>query len=206
MKWSAPELLPAPKRGRYDRGLAREVRQAEQRERLVAALAFVSGAGHELSVATVVARAGMGRSTFYEYFDDIAHALAEVSARAQRDFLARAELELALVLTPLERVRALARAWASELLENPHVMRIGLAASAPTRDVAQLSSVGRTLVELLEREAPARAALPGLADPLRLVAVAAVSDVLGRSYLAQPETPPVPIQRVLSELFLRLLR
>src|SRR6188768_4079764 len=116
MKPLEPELVPAPKRGRYDRALSRSERQAAQRERVIAAVATLSARDPELSVASVVELAGIGRNTFYEYFDDLEHALAATRSRALREFAARVTSALQVARTPLERVRALARAWTENLL------------------------------------------------------------------------------------------
>ena len=86
---SSPALNPAPKRGHYDRALSRHQRQAAQQERVIAAVAAVVATGRELSVASVVEHAGIGRNTFYEYFDDVEHALSAIHGRARRDFAAR---------------------------------------------------------------------------------------------------------------------
>ena len=103
MKPTDVELVPAPKRGRYDRGLSRRERQAAQRERVIAAIAALSAAERELSVASVVEIAGIGRNTFYEYFDDLEHALLTIKGRALREFAPRVEAALQVARTPLER-------------------------------------------------------------------------------------------------------
>src|SRR3954470_3553556 len=109
-----PDLKPAPKRGRYDRGLSRRERQSAQRERVVAAVIELVASERALNVANVVHLAGIGRNTFYEYFDDIEHALSAIQARAVREFSARVELVVPDVQAPLERVRAIARAWTEQ--------------------------------------------------------------------------------------------
>src|SRR5438105_1117384 len=109
------ELEPAPKRGQYDRALSRRERQDAQRERVIAALSALTAENRELSLANIVETAGIGRNTFYEYFDDVEHALATVKARALRELGARIEATMRVARTPLERIRALARAWAEHL-------------------------------------------------------------------------------------------
>lgn len=74
-------LTPAPKRGRYDRRLSRAQRVHAQHERLLLATAQAHLEG-ELSVEAVVKRISAGRATFYEFFDDVDHALAQVRALA----------------------------------------------------------------------------------------------------------------------------
>ena len=75
------ELEPAPKRGQYDRALSRRDRQDAQRERVIGALAILSASERELSISNVVEVAGIGRNTFYEYFDDVDHALGAIRSR-----------------------------------------------------------------------------------------------------------------------------
>jgi AcrR family transcriptional regulator len=203
---SAAELTRAPKRGRYDRALSRHERQAEQRERVVAAIVEVAADGRELSVASVVEAAGIGRNTFYEYFDDVEHALRAISGRARSDFMSRVDTALQLARTPLERVRALARVWAESLIADPAVAKLALRAEPSSRDPAQLSALGRHLAEVLENEVVSRSALPGLSDRLRTTAVAALFDVVGRAQLADGPMAPEELQRVLADLAVRLLR
>ena len=92
------EIEPAPKRGQYDRALSRRDRQAAQRERVITALAALSAAERELSIANVVELAGIGRNTFYEYFDDIEHALTAIKARVLRELVLRSEAANILVV------------------------------------------------------------------------------------------------------------
>jgi AcrR family transcriptional regulator len=89
-------LAPAPKRGPYDRALTRNERQAAQQERVIAAIAALAAAGSELSVANVVEHAGIGRNTFYEYFDDVDHALTSINRRARGELSTRVERALRL--------------------------------------------------------------------------------------------------------------
>jgi len=197
-------LTPAPKRGHYDRALSRYERQAVQRERVTTAVAAIAAAGGELSVGSVVERAGIGRNTFYEYFDDIEHALATLRARTLQELDARIQLALRAARTPLERVRALARAWADSALVNPELTSLVLRARLPERD-APLSPLGWHLVYVLEQETESRSALPGLADRYRLLAVAAAFDAVTFSCLAAP-SQKTNLALVLAELALRLLR
>lgn len=202
---SAVELIPAPKRGLYDRALSRHQRQATQQERVIAAMAALVAAGRELSVASVVEHAGIGRNTFYEYFDDVAHALTMIDSRARRELNARVESALRLARTPLERVRALARAWAESLTDTSALARIALRAQPVANQTAQLSVLGLDLVSVLEAEVESRSALPGLSDRLRIIAVAAAFDALSRVHLAEQPAPD-ELPRILADLALRLLR
>jgi AcrR family transcriptional regulator len=75
--------LPAPGRGAYDRSLSRSDRDAQHRERLLLAAAEVLADG-PVTVARIVERARVGRSTFYEFFDSPEHALDHLQQRALR--------------------------------------------------------------------------------------------------------------------------
>jgi AcrR family transcriptional regulator len=202
----ADGLTPAPQRGKYDRALSRRERQAEQRERVIAAVAALITTERSLNVASVVELARIGRNTFYEYFDDIEHALVAIKARALRDFATRLESALHAARTPLERIRALARAWAEYIVEAPTLARVALRAQAEAIEPTQLSVLAEHVSTVLNAELAARTALPGLADPLRTIAVAALFDAISRSHLTARPLATEELQRTLSELALRLLR
>jgi len=206
MKPTEVELVPAPKRGRYDRGLSRRERQAAQRERVIAAIAALSAAERELSVASVVEIAGIGRNTFYEYFDDLEHALLTIKGRALREFAPRVEAALQVARTPLERVRALARVWAENLLQNPAQVKLALRAQAELVEATQLSVLGEYVAGVLGAEVDARTALPGLAEPLRVAVVAALFDAVSRAHLNVSAMTSEELQRVLADWSVRVLR
>src|SRR6478752_7418800 len=98
------QLLPAPGRGAYDRSLTRAERHAEHRERLLIAAAGALAEGAP-TVSSIVARAGVGRSTFYEFFDSPEHLFEHLEQRALRSLEAALERGFADARTPLERVR-----------------------------------------------------------------------------------------------------
>jgi AcrR family transcriptional regulator len=199
------EVEPAPKRGHYDRALSRRQRQTAQRERVLTALTALSETEREPSIANIVELAGIGRNTFYEYFDDVEHALSVLKARAVRDLLMRLDSSVQTARTPLERIRALARAWAENLFIDPPLVRLALRAHPEIANAAQLSALGLHLVDVLSAQHEARTALPGLAAPLRVSAVAAVFDALSRAHFQRPMSVE-ELQSVLADLSLRLLR
>ncbi len=170
----AETLLPAPGRGQYDRALTRERRQAEQRERLLLATAAAFAQQHR-GVSGVIALAGVGRNTFYEYFDDFAHALDALSSRAQArlELACRAALERA--RTPIERLRAISRGWCSALLEFPDEAVVLLCAELRTPS-QPLSVAGRTLAAcyLTARQT----SRPGAQDPALAQAAAASAELI----------------------------
>ncbi|HKO53885.1 MAG TPA: TetR/AcrR family transcriptional regulator [Polyangiaceae bacterium] len=206
MKSPEVELVPAPKRGQYDRGLSRRERQSAQRERVLAAIGALGATDRELSVASVVELAGIGRNTFYEYFDDLEHALLTIKGRALRDLTARVEAAMQVARTPLERIRALARVWAENLLENPVQAKLALRSQAELIEATQLSVLGQYLAAVLNAERDARSALPGLADPLRVAVVAALFDAVSRAHLNVRAMTHEELPRVLADWSLRLLR
>ncbi|HEY0465670.1 MAG TPA: hypothetical protein VGC79_15760 [Polyangiaceae bacterium] len=206
MKPPELEVVPAPKRGQYDRALSRRERQAAQRERVVAAIAAISATDRELSVANVVELAGIGRNTFYEYFDDLEHALVEVKSRALREFAPRVAAAMQAARTPLERIRALARVWAENLLANPAQAKLALRAQAEQIEPTQLSVLGQHIAGVLSAELDARSALPGLGEPLRVAAVAALFDAASRAHLNVRPMSSEELQRVLADWSLRVLR
>ena len=195
--------LPAPGRGAYDRSLSRAERDAQHRERLLLAASEVFSSG-EVTVARIVERAGVGRSTFYEFFDSPDHLLEHLEQRSLR------ALELALdaaydeARTPLERLRALTRSWLAELDARPMEARVAL-----TRRSGEelLSHAGKLLHQSLERVVrTARADGLGWfnADDVSLLAATAAVEVLSRRQLAG--RPIRDAQRVLVELITKLLR
>jgi len=207
MKASEVELLPAPKRGRYDRALTRQDRQAAQRERVVAAIEALTATDRELTVANVVELAGIGRNTFYEYFDDLEHALLAVQARTLRELASRIELALQSARTPLERIRALARVWTETLLASPARVKLALRAQAESANAMQLSALGQHLAGVLAAEGgEARSTLPGLAEPLRMAVVVALFESVSRAHLSVRPMTSQELQRVLAEWSVRLLR
>lgn len=174
-------LLPAPGRGQYDRALSRERRQAEQRERLLVATAAAFVA-NEHSVSGVVRSAGVGRNTFYEYFDDFAHALEGVRTRALGILDAQCTAAFAKARTPIERLRTVTYAWCEVLLERRNDAVV-LLCSEQRRPEQALSAAGQLLASAFERvrrEAPRAAEHDSAAT-----AAAAAAEALALQALAQ---------------------
>lgn len=196
--------LPAPGRGAYDRSLSRAERHTEHRERLLLAASEVFSAG-EVTVARIVERAGVGRSTFYEFFDSPEHLLEHLEQRSLR------ALELALdaafdeARTPLERLRAITRSWLAELDARPMEARVALTRRASAE---LLSPASKLLHRSLERCVHAARA-DGMgwfnaADDVSLLAATAAIEALSRRQLTG--RPIRDAQRVLVELITKLLR
>ena len=154
----------------------------------------------------MVELAGIGRNTFYEYFDDLEHALFVITHRTLQNSAQRLTAELQLARTPMERMRGLARIWAEMLLANPAQMKLALRAQAGASEATQLSILGQHVAALLNAELDARSALPGLADPLRVAVVGALFDTVSRAHLTVRSMTSDELQRVLTDWSVRLLR
>jgi AcrR family transcriptional regulator len=198
---------PAPGRGCYDRSQTRQQRQAEQRDRLMAALAALVTSGAEPTVAGIVARAGVGRNTFYEYFDDVAHALRVLKQRAVRELASAIEESLRSARGPLERLRAATQGWLQAIAREPGLMALALQPSPPQEDAAESSLLAihlRSVLALLAQDSGVVTALPGIRNEQKRVAVSAVFDALSRDAGRLP--PRDDMLRLLSELAAALLR
>jgi len=206
-----PVVPPAPPRGQYDRRQSREARVLEQHSRLVAATAFVVASQAAPTITAVVNLARVSRNTFYEYFDDLEHARLAAVSRAKQGVaqaLLRAE---ASARTPVERRRALARAWFDWIDSAPAdaslIMRAATGAlgeagaafeAALSRSVADARSLGLSAVR---------------PDPSLVMAVAATAEAFGRELAggrfaseANQRVGREVLERTLVEVSLRVLR
>jgi len=196
--------LRAPRRGAYDRSLSRAERDGQQRERLLRAAAETLA--HEtLTVARVIQRAGVGRSTFYEFFDNPEHLLQQLEDRVLRALAAALEQAFVEARTPLERIRSLTNAWLYGLESHP--IEAGVALRARSGDDL-LSAAGKLLQAVLER-ASRRARLDGLGwfgadDNVSSLAAAAAVEVLSRRHISgKPLRDP---RQTLADTMMKLLR
>src|SRR6188508_1265718 len=156
-------LEPAPARGRYDRALSRQARQAEQKDRLLRWIAEAYRArGASVTVQHVVEAAGVGRNTFYEYFDGLEHAL---------DFAAQSHAKLLRerimngvdgARTPIAKLRELSRAWFNAVEADPAKAALLLRPAADARS-AGASLFGSVLTAIVKEAQSYAATNP---DPL----------------------------------------
>ena len=198
-----PVQLPAPGRGSYDRSLTRAERDAEHRERLLRATAEVLSEG-PLTVARIVERAGVGRSTFYEFFDSPEHLLEQLEQRLLRSLEGALEAALAEARTPLEKLRAIARAWLTALEERTLEAEVALS-RRPGR--ALLSAPGELLHQTLQRTVEiARRDLGWFkaTDDVSVLAAAAAAETIGRRHLGVAPIREAP--RLLADVLAKLLR
>jgi len=174
-------LLPAPGRGQYDRQVPRQRRQAVQRARLLSATAVVLASEPAPSVASVIRVAGVGRNSFYEYFDHFEHARDALFVELERwliDALRAAEQS---VRTPVEAFRSLAAAWFTLATEHP-AQWLALSGVAPT-DTRPVSLAGIVFADALERAVSGFARRGVIARPpdrVRAMLVAAAAEALAR--------------------------
>lgn len=187
-------LLPAPGRGQYDRQLPRPQRQASQRARLISATTLVLATDPAPNVAAVIRRAGVGRNSFYEFFDDFAHARDTALGELERwlmDALREAERS---VRTPVESCRSLAATWFALATAEP-AQWLALSGIAPT-DTRPLARAGIAFAETLERTVMSfsrRGVIARAPDRVRALLVAASAEALARPLareaLAAPSSP-----------------
>jgi AcrR family transcriptional regulator len=210
---------PAPGRGQYDRRQSREQRLAEQKERLVEATARAFALHAAPSVAHVIEIAGVGRGTFYEYFDDVEHARAAAVSLMQRRLEQALRAAEARSRTPVERFRALAQAWLDFADAEPAGTLVALRFEAGETRTA-LSPIGGVLEASITRSLAALAhagMIRGARDPLHTLAAAAGAEayarrVAGHALGAETAVAAVPrldraaVERALVDVQVRLLR
>jgi AcrR family transcriptional regulator len=196
--------LPAPGRGAYDRSLSRPERDTQHRERLMRAVAEILLEGN-VTLARIVERAGVGRSTFYEFFDSPEHLVAHLEQRRRQSLEQALTHAFGGAHTPLERLRAIVRSFVAELEAHPLEGRVLL---TRRREPALLSLAGQALHHALEQTALAarRDGVSPLAgsDDLLLLAAAASIEALTHRHLVGPALREAP--RVLTDVALKLLR
>lgn len=184
-----PRLDPAPPRGRYDRNLPSQTRQARQAERLLqATLQAIAEHGEHATVTHVVAAARVGRNTFYEHFADMDAAVERACARGVGLLRERMVRSLADAWTPRERLRSALGAWTGFVGEQPGYARALLRLPAPQAH-SVLSRAGEPLRDVLREllaEARRDAAIAIAPDEARLVAATAAVEAIGRWRVEQP--------------------
>ena len=199
-----PVQLPAPGRGAYDRSLSRAERHAEHRERLLFATAEVLREGAP-TIAKIVERAGVSRSTFYEFFDSPEHILTQLEQRFLKLLEAALERAFTQARTPLERVRVTARAW----LDAVDAHRVeALVALTRRLETKLLSPAADALLVMLRRIAQAAksdgAGTLAASDDVSLLAAAAAVEAISRHHLKV--APLRDGARVISDTITKLLR
>jgi AcrR family transcriptional regulator len=125
--------LPRPEdeedgRGRYDRGESLSERAANQRLRILwATLELLDERGAVgLTVEPIIAKARVGRNTFYAHFDNMADLLGGAREFALDRLFDRLDALERACVTPRERLRELSRAWVHAATEESIAARAAL--------------------------------------------------------------------------------
>lgn len=114
------------KRGRYDRSLDGATRRAQQREALLAASTHVFGrvGARDATVEAIVARARMSRRTFYEHFNDVTDALAQLHASLADQAWEQLQGLTKIVEDPVERIRVGIAGFFAAIATHPIEARV----------------------------------------------------------------------------------
>jgi len=118
----------APSRGCYTREASAIERFRAQRRRILEATALAQALGQH-SVSSVARIAGIGRSTFYECFDDYPHALAAAVAFAGREVVSVLE-GVRQRAVGVERLHSLCGEWIRFAVERPAMLNCALLSDA----------------------------------------------------------------------------
>ena len=214
---ASDSFAPAPGRGQYDRRQTREQRLLEQKQRLVAATARAFALHAAPSVAHVIEIAGVGRGTFYEYFDDVENARVAAVSTMQRRMEHALRAAEARSRTPVERLRALAAEWFAAAEAEPAGALVALRAEPSAQ--RHLSPIGAAFEAALTRSLGALA-VSGVSrvtvEPLRTLAVAAAAESFARGVavhslptegaVAKAPFDRAAAERALVDVAVRLLR
>lgn len=192
----------APARGRYDRALSRQARQAEQKARLVGWIAEVyRERGPALTVQDVVQAAGVGRNTFYEYFDGLEHALDYVAQTHAKAMHERISTAIEAARTPIAKLRELSRAWLEEVELDPARLALLLRLRSGARSTA--TDVFASLLDAALKQG--RNQVAANADVFLVDYAAFAGEGGARSLLSGAATRP-DLQESLATLLTRLFR
>lgn len=191
----AVERQAALPRGRH--AAPRDVVERSQRERLLQAMADAAaekGYAH-VTVADVIARAGVSRKSFYEYFDGKEACFLAAYAAGVDLLLGTIDEALASTVDPFERTRVGVETYLRTLATHPALARTALIealGAGPAALDARAAVHDRFAAQIGESLAAARALVPELpeAPPLRLRACVGAIDeiVLEHLRLAGAET------------------
>jgi AcrR family transcriptional regulator len=204
-------MAPLPK-GRH--GLSREQVETSQRTRLLQATVDL---GTErgfasLTLTDIVRRAGVARSTFYEYFSD-----KQQCFMAAFDYAAQRVLERVLALGPppaddfAERVNGYVGRVLELGLEEPGLVRlvaadaVALGPAAATRQRAVRAQLADGLVTLREYRRQAEPELAPISQVRALAVVGAITEVLQHAFYSSGIEALPALQPELAAIVLALL-
>jgi AcrR family transcriptional regulator len=192
----------APGRGRWERHLTRDSRHALQRRRILDALpAVIAECGNAFTVDDVIAAAGMGRNTFYVHFDDTDAATSALLEETRAALSAALEGASSAKRTPIDRIRAVAAAWADVAATTP---AFALVAYAEAPDDGVNAELREHLVSALD-EARKAGIVSRNEDALRVTFVLGAFTVAAARVAAEPSSASATAE-ALVDLVLRVLR
>jgi AcrR family transcriptional regulator len=180
-------VVPAPARGRYDRHRTAAERDRDRLERLLMATALeLCARGPDCATVTgVVDRARMGRNSFYRHFRGLGPAHAAVCQHARRTLERNLDQATRVACTPLEQLRALARAWLGTVTGHSAHVRLlldgqrGPSGPGSNRIVTLLATHIAPVLAAARRSSAASIT----ADALRLEAIAGAWEAIGLACL-----------------------
>jgi AcrR family transcriptional regulator len=194
--------MVAPGRGRWERHLSAEARHELQRRRVLDVLPHVIAEfGNAFTVDEIVEAAGVGRNTFYAFFDDASAATAALLSEVREALADALDASARSARTPIERIRGVATAWVRTAAEKP---ALAVLAHAEAEDGGVNSALREHLAQAL---AVARAAGTAgrIADPLRLEMIIGAFDAAALYVAASPDQE-AQARDALADLVMRFFR
>lgn len=181
---AAPRVLP---RGRH--GLARDVVQTSQRERLLEAVTEVTAEkGYAaVTIGDIVSRAGIARRTFYEHFSGKEQCFLAAFSRAADQLIATITEPFDAALDIITQTDIAIRGLLGFLAGNPVAARVYLVevnAAGPAAVAARLEvhrRIAATLVALGRQVRRAHPQTPQLGEQHALAVVGAVHELIDQA-------------------------
>lgn len=197
-----------PRRGCWDRAVgSRDRADAHRRAIVVAAAGAVFELGRSVTVSDVVARAGIGRNTFYALFDDLQGAIGAAESEA----LARvssAFTPTAVARTPIERLRRLVSQWLALAASEPHLVLLTIRGDGtPRGSHVKLRETLESALSGIAASARAAGVIGRPADAARLRALTGAFVAFAERIIEENRQAEAPrLQDELVEISLRALR
>lgn len=134
--------------------------------------------GNTLNVSHIIEEAGVSRSSFYEFFDHLGHALEQLKAEVLRELGEGMDGAMAAEPTPMNRLAAMLSVWFKFASEGREAMAVAL--TRPQGSPVELSPAGAVASErlvALAHDARRTGAFAG-AEPNRVLAASVTLEAL----------------------------
>lgn len=198
--------MPSPPRGRWRRDQSRDDRRAELRAAVLAATADAARDVATTSVESIVARAGVGRNTFYEMFRDADDAVLTVRLIAAHALLHALSEGSSSERTPRERFRSIAAAWVScAAKQGPFTGALLARNDAPDGPLSKLRAGASSVLAAALTDAQRAGATGQTPDAIRLGLIGGMFETAAR-LANQPDVDQDKLAATLADLVLRGLR